>query len=173
MRQPSLWRSEAPFIAHSRPITSGFQHAYLVFEVGNLAPVVGVLRGIANWGEWPMKRLASMTLVTVALVACRGLFVGPLGEVGEIATVTGTVLSVDISPMAYDGPAEIVLRSERHGSVTAYVQSCLGGCALDAVNQLAEVEAGETWQVTGELQKDGSLVLYSDVDHGLLGLSEK
>jgi hypothetical protein len=96
-----------------------------------------------------------------------------LGVEGEVVTVTGAVQSIDVSPMAYDGPAEIRLLIDGNGVVVVYVQSCLGGCALEAVDQLHEVEQWETWQVTGEVQDDGSLLVYTDFEHSLLGLSER
>lgn len=106
----------------------------------------------------------------LALTAC-GLGLRSLGEVGDVVTVEGRVRSIDVSPMAYDGPAVLRLRADGYGAVTIYIQSCLGGCALEAVDQLANIEAGERWQVRGELMDDGSLVLYTDRDHGLLELA--
>jgi hypothetical protein len=112
-----------------------------------------------------MKRvIVPMLLVGIVLAGC-----GPqaLGEVGQVVTVTGQVESIDLTPMAADGPAEIVLRTESSRQVTVYVASCFGGCAQAAYDQLPEIEAGQTWQATGELQEDGSLSIYTDEGHSL------
>ena len=122
-----------------------------------------------------MRNIARVIVAAAALAvpSCTGIFPHPLGEVGQVVTVIGQVQSIDVSPMAVDGPAEILLQIDGNGLVTVYVQSCLGGCALNAVNQLYEVEQWETWQVTGEVQADGSLMVYTDSEHSILGLSER
>lgn len=107
----------------------------------------------------------------MAVAACGFLGLRSLGEVGDVVTIEGTVRSIDLSPMAVDGPAELRIRADGYGPVTVYVQSCLGGCALEAVDQLGQVERGERWRVRGELLEDGSLVLYTDREHGLLALA--
>lgn len=112
-------------------------------------------------GNW------AVMVILLTLTACAGVFGQPLGEVGEVVSVAGIVRSVDVSPMAYDGPAEIMVDSQQHGRVSIYVQSCLGGCALMAVNQLDEIEPGEVWQATGEIVERGELAIYSDTHHSL------
>lgn len=111
--------------------------------------------------------LATLIALTLALAGCTGLIVEPLGAVGQVVSVPGVVRSIDISPMAYDGPAEIVLDSELHGRVSVYVQSCFGGCALVAVEQLDHINPGETWQATGEIVERGELAIYTDTLHSL------
>lgn len=112
---------------------------------------------------WPAYLLLSL----MALVACAGLFGRPAGEVGEVVTVQGTVQEVDLTAMAADGPAVIRVSTDGYGQVTIYVQSCLGGCALKAVDQLDQVQPGQVWRATGEVLGDGSLAIYRDEVHGL------
>lgn len=120
-----------------------------------------------------MKIGLGLTILGLVLLSCSSLLPAPLGQPGEVVPVQGSVQSIDLGPMAYDGPAEIRLLIDGNGVVDIYVQSCLGGCALMAVDQLHEVERWETWQVTGEVQADGSLSVYTDAHHSLLGLSER
>lgn len=110
---------------------------------------------------------AFLALGSAVVSACSGLFNLPLPAPGETVSIVGQVRSIDTSPMAYDGPAELLVDAEEFGLVTVYVQSCLGGCALQAVNQLGEVDPGERWMITAEVIDEGSLVLYADHLHAL------
>jgi hypothetical protein len=112
-------------------------------------------------------RWMHLFLFCFALTACSQL-ARSLGSEGELATVTGTVESVDISPMAYDGPAELRIRSQEHGLIRVYVSACMGPCALDAVNALSEIRPGESWRATGEVSGDHELALYDPVKHVLV-----
>lgn len=120
-------------------------------------------------GRSPMRPwlLINLALVAAVLSACSSLLAASLPEPGEIVTVVGRVRSIDSSPMAYDGPAEIVVDSEDFGRVSIFVQSCLGGCALGAVGQLGDIQPGERWQITGEVIDARTLVLYVDDLHSL------
>lgn len=106
-------------------------------------------------------------VLMLALAACNPVGLGPPGEPGEVVTVEGEVRQVDMSEMAVDGPGRIRLRTAEHGRVTILVQSCLGPCVLEAVEALGQMERGERWQATGELQEDGEIVIYEASAHEL------
>ena len=108
--------------------------------------------------------VASIVLLVAVLGACSPQ---SLGEVGEVVSVIGEVQTIDISPMAADGPAKLEMRTEAGRLVTVYVQSCFGGCAHVAVDKLWQIEPGQTWQVSGEVQQDGSLAVYTDEAHAI------
>ena len=110
-------------------------------------------------------RIAITNVLLVTTTACGLILAKPLGQAGELATVIGLVQSVDTSPMAYDGPAEIILTTREHGRVRVLVQSCLGGCALGAVDQLSSIEVGQQWLASGEVQDRTTLLVYTDEVH--------
>ncbi|MFP3855300.1 MAG: hypothetical protein ACLFWD_13510 [Anaerolineales bacterium] len=112
-------------------------------------------------------RIATMIVVMFAIAGCGLVGAEPLGEAGQNATVVGEVRSVDLSPMAYDGPAEIVIQSEAYGEVKVLVSPCFGDCARQAVEQLEVIEAGQQWQATGEVQEDGRLGIFIEGEHFL------
>ncbi len=115
------------------------------------------------------KMVALVTVCAALLLAgCSQVSVSPVGETGELVTVTGTVQSVDVSDMAVDGPARIRLRTEQHGRVLVLVAACEGPCSLRAVQQLGQVEQGERWRVTAEVDADGDLLVYEDESHSMV-----
>ncbi len=129
-------------------------------------------------GEALMSNVRWVTIVLVfcgwpVLAGCGLLDADPLGEAGQVVTVVGTVRELDSSEMAVDGPGRIELRSDRHGRVAVFIQSCMGPCALEAVEAfLQQMEEGERWQVTGEVTPEGDLSLYDDNLHGLTPLTD-
>lgn len=105
--------------------------------------------------------------VLLLTAACSGILGSSLGQVGELAMVEGEVLSMDVTPMAADGPARIELLSPEHGRVLVLVQACFGGCSLQAVQALQVMAPGQTWRATGEVGNEGNLLLYSEGEHRL------
>lgn len=109
----------------------------------------------------------SLAWATLLLAGCSQVSTSPVGDPGEVVSVTGTVESVDVSEMQVDGPARIRLRTEEHGRVTVLVPACEGPCALKAVQRLGELQRGARWRVTAEVTTDGGLSVHDDALHGL------
>lgn len=114
-----------------------------------------------------MYKIGQMALLASVLAACAGIGSEPLGEAGQVVTVTGTVRSVDTSEMAVDGPGRIQLRTDRHGDVLVLVSSCMGPCSLESVERLFQMRSGQRWRARGEVREDGSLVIYDEANHEL------
>lgn len=88
-------------------------------------------------------------------------------EVGQVVQLSGTVIQVDSSQMAVDGPARITLAVEGYSNVVVFVAACEGPCSLSAVQQLPFVEPGEIWQVRGEVRQDGGILIDRQSQHSL------
>ena len=114
--------------------------------------------------------MAIAALMAAALAACSPGAAAGLGETGETVTVQGVVQSIDLDPMAADGPGEVMLTTEEHGEVLVLVASCFGECAPEATDRLFEMQPGEQWQATGEVQEDGVLSIYVEGEHSLTPL---
>lgn len=109
-------------------------------------------------------------IVALTLAACGSASAEPLAEAGQIMTVRGEVQSINLDPMAVDGPGEVVLETEKHGTVLVYVAACFGPCVPEANDHLFEMEPGGRWLATGEVQEDGSLLIYVEGEHSLTPL---
>ena len=115
-----------------------------------------------------LRKIAMPILIlSVALAACGSIGDQPLGQIGQQASVEGEVISVDLSPMMVDGPAEIEIVSQEHGQVTVLVPPCFPDCSQQAVEQLEVIEPGQRWRAVGEVAEADTLVLYQDGRHSL------
>ena len=132
---------------------------------------------MSDQGRIQRLRKSNLTVLSLVLLILAGLGAcvpagQPLGETGSIATINGTVASIDTSEMAVDGPARIVLNSDQYGKVTVLVASCLGPCALDVVERLDSIQTGDRWQARGEVEGENTLVIYDEAEHSLEPLME-
>ncbi len=92
----------------------------------------------------------------------------------EKPTVSGIVTNVDLSPMAYDGPALITIKTESGDSkVIATPSMGRNLCqAKDSVADVSLVTVEDTVVVRGEVGGDGHIVPCSDISHYLRVTSE-
>lgn len=112
-------------------------------------------------------RSATFALILLILVGCSPLLAQPLGEVGQLAAFEGEVTAIDLSPMAYDGPAEIELASADHGQILLLVQPCFGGCSPEAVALLDELQVGQYVSGQGQVRASGKVSLFEPEAHWL------
>ena len=112
--------------------------------------------------------LSMILFLSLIMTACGLIGDQPLGQPGEQTAVQGEVISVDLSPMAVDGPAEIEIVSQEHGRVLVLVQPCFGDCSRQAVEQLELIQPGQVWRAMGEVAEEDALVLYREGQHSLI-----
>ncbi len=90
---------------------------------------------------------------------------------GQTVTVTGQVLAVSMEQAAFDGPYLITLQPKNQSPVTIAVPSMgLPLCAAYTAKNIGDVsliQAGQEFEVRGEVAEDGSIVPCESADHFL------
>lgn len=94
---------------------------------------------------------------------------GDKDEDGEDRSANGSVTSVNLDAIAYDGPAVVKIRTEAGAEVTIHVPS-FGIALCEAKANIADVysmKAGERVEVRGEVSEEGAIVPCRSEDHYL------
>lgn len=102
------------------------------------------------------------TLLLLALAAC-----GPRPSAEDPGLVVGTVVSVDREPMAYDGDAEIVVRTDDGRTVTVRIPARMNLCAAEGLARLDGLAAGDRVEVRGDVGPEGDVTPCTDAGHHL------
>lgn len=105
------------------------------------------------------------TLLLVLLAACGPRQSAPASESGE--TVAGTVVSVDTSPLAYDGDALVVVQTEAGETVTVRVPARVNLCEAEGLGLLDDLEASDRIEARGTVNADGDVTPCTEADHYL------
>lgn len=79
--------------------------------------------------------------------------------------VIGTVTSVDLAPMAYDGDAVIVMETGGGEVVTVRVAARMNLCDASGLALVGELVPGDRIEVTGSMDPDGSIRPCTDPSH--------
>lgn len=88
-------------------------------------------------------------LVLALLASACGLRPDPAAQAGP-DPLTGTIEAVDLSPMAYDGDAEISLRTDGGEIVEVRVPARMNLCEATGLDLLNVLDVGMTLEVVGE-----------------------
>jgi hypothetical protein len=93
---------------------------------------------------------------------------------GETMTREGTITSVDLDSIAFDGPAIVTFQQEDGESTKIEVPSMgLPLCAAsDRITDVYELGSGDRIRVTGEVSPNGAIVPCQSEEHELTLLSE-
>ena len=81
--------------------------------------------------------------------------------------VTGTVVSIDREPMAYDGDALIELATDA-GPVTVHVAARMNLCKASGLSLIGSLQVGDTVEVRGERSVDGSILPCASSEHAII-----
>jgi len=104
---------------------------------------------------------AAAYLLGMAGCAATGSAAGPM-VVDQRAVVEGEVASVDLSPMAYDGDALIVVRSATQGDITVHLPARRNLCKAQGLDLMDELKPGERVRVEGVATGSGEIRLCQD-----------
>jgi hypothetical protein len=102
-------------------------------------------------------------LPLLLLSACT-VWEAPSGSVTE-PSVTGTVVSVDLAPIAYDGDAVIVMTPPSGESVRVLVPARVNLCQAQGLDVLNTLQPGDEIEVRGDPEGDGALRPCLEPDH--------
>lgn len=78
------------------------------------------------------------------------------------AVVQGQVASVDLSPMAYDGDALVMVSGTAHGAVTVHLPARRHLCKAQGLDLLEELKPGDRVRVEGLATGPGDIRLCLD-----------
>ena len=87
-------------------------------------------------------------LFGMAGCAATGSAAGPI-VVDQRVVVEGEVASVDLSPMAYDGDALVVVTSATQGAITVHLPARRNLCKAQGLDLMDELKAGDRVRVEG------------------------
>lgn len=91
-------------------------------------------------------------------------------EVGEIvalgSTITGTVQSVDMDPMAYDGDGLVAIETAQGTALVVHIPARMGLCQAEGLALGPDLAPGDRIEVKGEVE-DGHVRLCTDPEHFL------
>lgn len=79
----------------------------------------------------------------------------------------GRVMSVDASPMAYDGCALVVLDSASHGPLTVHLHAGANLCRAQDLGLLGELRIGDPLQVEGLATRPADITVCQEPPHRL------
>ena len=82
--------------------------------------------------------------------------------------VIGTVQRVDLEPMAYDGDAVIVLRTDSGETVEVRVAARMNLCEAEGLAVVGELRPGDRVEVVGERGEDGAVRPCMSAQHRLV-----
>jgi hypothetical protein len=96
-----------------------------------------------------MKQCILMVgLLGMAGCVASGVAVRPL-SINERITLEGRVATVDLSPMAYDGDALVVVTDAAHGPVTVHLPARRNLCKAQGLDLIDELRPGDRVRVEG------------------------
>lgn len=81
--------------------------------------------------------------------------------------VEGRVVSIDASPMAYDGDAMVVLDSVSHGPLTVHLPARTNLCRAQGLGLLGELRGGDRLQVEGLATGPADITVCQEPSHRL------
>lgn len=128
-----------------------------------LRPQQSVLRARARHA---CRAMPAALLVMLAACAAPGGTMQPLAADRQ-AVVEGRVVSVDASPMAYDGDALVVLDSVSHGQLTVHLPARTNLCRAQGLGLLGELRAGDRLQVEGLATGPADITVCQEPTHRL------
>lgn len=85
--------------------------------------------------------------------------------------IIGTVASVDLSPMAYDGNAVLLVRADDGRTVRVEIPARTNLCAAEGISAVGDLHAGDRVEVVGEAGPEGAVTPCTDAAHRLRVLS--
>lgn len=103
---------------------------------------------------------------TLAGCAVPGKAIEPMAPEQEVV-VEGRVLSVDLSPMAYDGDALVLLDSQSHGAVTVHVPARTNLCRAQGLEVLGELRPQDRIRVAGKATGQRDITVCESPTHRL------
>ena len=106
--------------------------------------------------------MATALLTGMSGCAATGNAAGPMA-VDQRVVVEGAVASVDLSPMAYDGDALVVVTSATQGAVTVHLPARRNLCKAQGLDLMDELKPGDRVRVEGVAIGAGEIRLCQDV----------
>ncbi len=104
---------------------------------------------------------AAAFLLGMAGCAATGSAAGPM-MVDQRVVVEGQVASVDLSPMAYDGDALVVVTSTTQGDITVHLPARRNLCKAQGLDLMDELKPGDRVRVEGLATGPGEIRLCQD-----------
>lgn len=107
-------------------------------------------RTLSDRIQQPARGAIALAGVLLGLAACATPHPGngPWAPEQEVA-FAGTVASVDLAPMAYDGNALVRVSSDAHGLVTVHLPARRNLCQAEGFDLLPRLKAGDRVRVAG------------------------
>ena len=106
--------------------------------------------------------MAATFLLGMAACAATGSAAEPM-VVDQRAVIEGHVASVDLSPMAYDGDALVVVTSTTQGAITVHLPARRNLCKAQGLDLMEELKPGDRVRVEGLVTGAGEIRLCQDV----------
>lgn len=112
-----------------------------------------------------MKKALLALIVIAAVIIIGWLVLRP----DSVEAVSGSVVSVDLSSIAFDGPAIITIEADDGSRQEIHVPSFgLALCAAkDNIADVYTMKAGDKIEVNGTRDEDGAIVPCAEDDHYL------
>jgi hypothetical protein len=103
---------------------------------------------------------AGLLLVVSGCAATGGAT--PALVMDQRVVIDGEVASVDLTPMAYDGDALVVVTSAAHGTVTVHLPARRNLCKAQGFDLLPELKPGDRVRVEGPVTGAADVTLCQD-----------
>lgn len=110
--------------------------------------------------------LSAGLLAGVAGCASNGGAPQPLAAAHQVV-IEGRVASIDLSPMAHDGDALVVVASDAHGAVTVHLPARRHLCKAQGLDLLDTLQPGDRLQAAGEATGPADLRVCAEASHRL------
>lgn len=124
------------------------------------APVHARIRAVGHG-------LAIAAVLALGLAGCLATGDTAPMPIDQRVVVEGRVASVDLSPMAYDGNALVVVDGTRHGAVTVHLPARRNLCKAQGFDLLPELKAGDRVHVEGLATGPAAISVCLDADDTL------
>ena len=92
-----------------------------------------------------------LILLTFVIVGCSGSSSELLLETGSMATLSGTVVEINVEPMAVDGDGIITIETDGGETARIFVAARASGCSAEGLELIGEVAVGDRVEAQGRV----------------------
>ena len=108
-----------------------------------------------------------LLLLLLVLAGCKSTVpVEVSAVVPSNGIVRGTVQSVDMSPMAYDGNGLVAIETDSGAELVVDIPARMGLCQAEGLDVGSDLQPGDRIEVRGDIQ-DGHMQLCTNPEHYL------
>ena len=92
-----------------------------------------------------------LILLAFIVAGCSGSSSELLLETGSTATLSGTVVEINLEPMAVDGDGVITIETDDGETARIFVAAPAGSCSAEGLQLIGEVSVGDRVEAQGRV----------------------